>query len=93
MISSFLDQYPEENMYSNIARNAAALNYPNLRSVGETYFDTPHSITTVTFLCLLEYLVAHLPPNVVHTVDTLIDKHTCYCSLHHLTTCTCHLVA
>ncbi len=76
MIGIFLDPYPEEILYSTLARNAAALNYPNLRSVGITYFGDPHTIATVALPCRLEYLVTHLPPNTVHTVDTLIDEHT-----------------
>ncbi len=76
MIGVFLDPYPEEILYSTIARNAASLNYPNLRSVGITYFGDPHSIATVMFPCRLEYLVTHLPPYTGHTADTLIGEHT-----------------
>jgi hypothetical protein len=76
MIGFFLDPYPEEIMYSVIARNASALSYPNLRSVGITYFGEPDSIATVALPCRLEYLVSHLPPNTIHTVDNLIDEHT-----------------
>jgi hypothetical protein len=76
MIGIFLDPYPEEILYSTLARNAAALNYPNLRSVGVTYLGDPHAIATVALPCRLEYLVTHLPPNAVHIADTLIDEHT-----------------
>ncbi len=76
MISFFLDPYPEEIIYSTVARNASALNYPNLRSVGATYFGNPQTIATVAFPCRLEYMVTHLPWEMVHTVDTLIDEHT-----------------
>src|SRR5581483_886768 len=76
MIGFFLDPYPKEIMYSVIARNASALNYPNLRSVGVTYFGEPDSIATVALPCRLEYLVSHLPPNTTHTVDNLINEHT-----------------
>lgn len=76
MIGFFLDPYPGEILYSAIARNAAALNYPNLRSVGVTYFGDPRAIATVALPCRLEHLVTHLPPNAWHTVDTLIDGHT-----------------
>ncbi len=76
MIGIFLDPYPGEIIYSTIARNAAALNYPNLRSVGVTYFGDPQVIATVALPCRMEYLVTHLPPGSVHTVDTFIDEHT-----------------
>ncbi len=76
MIAIFLDPYSEEILYSTLARNAAALNYPNLRSVGVTYFGDPQVIATVALPCRLEYLVTHLPPNAVHTADALIDEHT-----------------
>lgn len=76
MIGFFLDPHPEEILYSAIARNAAAMHYPNLRSVGETYFGEPQAIATVALPCRLEYLVTHLPGDVVHTVNTLIDDHT-----------------
>ena len=76
MIGFFLDPYPEEILYSAIARNAVALNYPNLRSVGVTYFGDPHAIATIMLPCRLEHLVTHLPPNTGHIADTLIDKHT-----------------
>ena len=76
MIGIFLDPYPEEIIYSTIARNAVALNYPNLRSVGVTYFGDPHVIATVALPCRIEYLVTHLPSGSVHTVDSLIDEHT-----------------
>lgn len=76
MIGIFLDPYPDEIMYSTIARNAAAMNYPNLRSVGVTYFGDPQIIATVALPCRMEYLVTHLPLGSVHTVDTLIDAHT-----------------
>ncbi len=76
MIGVFLDPYPGEILYSAIARNSASLNYPNLRSVGITYFGDPYSIATVALPCRLEYLVTHLPPNTGHTADTLIDEHT-----------------
>lgn len=76
MIGFFLDPYSEEIMYSVIARNAAALNFPNLRSVGITYFGEAYSIATVALPCRLEYLVTHLPPGTVYTVDKLIDEHT-----------------
>jgi hypothetical protein len=75
MIGFFLDPYQEEIIYSAVARNAVALNYPNLRSVGITYFGDPHIIATVAFPCRLEYLVSHLPSGTLHTVDTLIDEH------------------
>jgi len=76
MITIFLDPYAEEILYSTIARNAVTLNYPNLRSVGVTYFGDPQTIATVALPCRLEYLITHLPPHTVHTVDTLIDEHT-----------------
>jgi hypothetical protein len=76
MISFFNDPHPGEILYSVIARNAAALNYPNLRSVGVTYFGDSHVIAAVALPCRLDYLVSHLPPKAVHTVDMLIDEHT-----------------
>jgi len=76
MIGVFHDPYPGEILYSAIARNTTSLNYPNLRSVGITYFGDPHAIATVALPCRLEYLVTHLPLNTGHTADTLIDEHT-----------------
>jgi hypothetical protein len=76
MIGFFLDPHPEEILYSTIARNAAAMHYPNLRSVGETYFGDPQAIATIALPCRLEFLMTHLSRGAVHTVNSFIDKHT-----------------
>jgi hypothetical protein len=76
VIGVFLDPHPEEILYSTIARNAAAIHYPNLRLVGETYFGDSQAIATVMLPCKLEYLITHLHSGTVHTVNSLIERHT-----------------
>ena len=76
MSGVFLDPHPEEILFSTIAPNAAAIHYPNLRSVGVTYFGGQQAIAKVALPWRLQYLASHLLGGTIHTVNGLIDKHT-----------------
>lgn len=78
MIGCFPDPYPDEILYSVVARYSERVQYPNKNKVSQELFGSETVGRTVDLPCYLGYLVEQLPPGNCYTADWLISHHTLF---------------
>ena len=76
MIGYFCDPFPEETLYSALARWCALLRFPNQKLAIRQLFGTTNAQAVVDLPCHLDSLIAALPLQHGYTADQFIDAHT-----------------
>jgi hypothetical protein len=78
MISFFTDPYPDEILYSAVARYHYRSKNKKTTFTSRDLFDSEAYRVIVDFPSHLDNLIANLPPGHLYTADILINKHTLY---------------
>ena len=76
MIGFFPDPYPDELLYSVLARFQSRVQYPSRESLVRELFGTKKAFATIDLPSHLCRLIASLPPGHLYTVDGFIDNNT-----------------
>lgn len=76
MIGFFPDPYPDELLYSVLARFQSRVHYPSRESLVRELFGTKKAFATIDLPTHLSRLIASLPPGHSYTVDRFIDNNT-----------------
>jgi hypothetical protein len=76
MMGGFVDLYPDELLYSGMARYADWMAYPTKTALCQTLFGAERVQPVLDLPNRLDYLVSVLPPGHRYTADLLIDRHT-----------------
>ncbi|XWK89101.1 MAG: TnsD family Tn7-like transposition protein [Phormidium sp.] len=76
MIGFFPDPYPDELLYSVLARFQERVHYPSRESLVGELFGTKKAFATIDLPSHLCRLIASLPPGHLYTVDGFINNHT-----------------
>ncbi|MCQ3979875.1 MAG: hypothetical protein DPW09_41190 [Anaerolineae bacterium] len=76
MIGGFPDLYPDELLYSGMARYADWMVYPTKSGLSRDLFGTDGVQPILDLPNRLDYLVTALPPGHGYPADRLIDRHT-----------------
>src|SRR5216684_5349641 len=75
MIGHFPDPFPDELMFSLLARFAERMNYPARYTSLLELFGVRHGIPAIELPNKLDQLVSVLPPGTSYTSDYLITRH------------------
>ncbi|MBA3241239.1 MAG: TniQ family protein [Acidobacteria bacterium] len=76
MLGFFTDPYPDELLYSAVARYHQRADYRSPDYTGWELFGTARGGASIDLPTNIEHLISVLPPGHGYTVNTLIDKHT-----------------
>ena len=76
MIGFFPDPYPDELLYSVLARFQSRVQYPSRESLVRELLGTKKAFATIDLPSHLCRLIASLPPGHLYTVDGFIDNNT-----------------
>lgn len=76
MLGFFTDPYPDELLYSAVARYHQRAGYRSPDYTGWELFGTARGGASIDLPTNIEHLISVLPPGHAYTVNTLIDKHT-----------------
>ena len=76
MIGGFVDLYPDELLYSGMARYADWIDYPTKTAICQDLLGAKRVQPILDLPNRLNYLISVLPPGHQYTADGLIDHHT-----------------
>src|SRR5689334_9911579 len=76
MITSFADGYPNELIYSMIARHIEQRKYRHITNAYLNLFDTTDVKAVVDLPSRLGFLIGQLPRGHVYTSEQLLNQHT-----------------
>ncbi len=78
MLGYFPEIYPDELLYSALARQRERLRHPSALATGREFFADAYARAAVDLPAYLSAFVSRLPNGHPHTVDSLIDRHTMF---------------
>lgn len=78
MLAYFPTPYPDELLYSAIARLSLYMDYSNQRQLISTLFGSSNLRSVVDLPCHLDHIVSAMPRGHPYTSDHIIDHHTVF---------------
>ena len=78
MLAAFPAPYPDELLYSVVARYGRRFRFPNRKSLGQTFFGTRNAVAVADLPTRLGALAAAIPDQFGMSVEWLIDEHTLF---------------
>ena len=76
MLLAFPDPYPDELLYSALARYARRLRMPSASALARHLVGDDQAVAVVDLPSRLGTLIERMPPGHIYTIDYLIDYHT-----------------
>lgn len=76
MLGWFPTPYPDELLYSLLARYQEQMGYRRFQSVSIEFFGRPWASASIDLPNRLDYLATQIPSNSILSAEELIDKHT-----------------